>query len=61
MDISFHEFLVEQVAPDGVHQFVLAVSENCSGGRLAELLNIDVLYGINQLVHVRLGNYRKYT
>jgi hypothetical protein len=37
---------------------MLAVSENCGCGRLAKLLSIDVLYGIDKLVHVRTGNFR---
>jgi hypothetical protein len=53
VDISIHKLFIKQVAPDGVHQFTLAVSENCSSGRLAKFLSIDILYGIDQLVYVR--------
>ncbi len=60
MDISFHELFINQVAPNGVHQFMLAVSENCGSGGFAKLLSVHILYGIYKLVHVRPQNYRKY-
>ena len=43
-----------------MHQVTLAMSKNHGGHGLAELLSVDILYGIDKLVCVSLRNYRKY-